>query len=36
MKHGATKDEIHGVVRAIEDLGYRARPMPGAQRTTVG
>ncbi|MDX1392853.1 MAG: 3-deoxy-7-phosphoheptulonate synthase [Gemmatimonadota bacterium] len=36
MKHGATADQIDGVVRAIEDLGYRARPMPGAQRTTVG
>jgi 3-deoxy-7-phosphoheptulonate synthase len=36
MKHGATNEEIEGVVRAIEDLGYRARPMPGAQRTTVG
>lgn len=36
MKHGATEDQIDGVVRAIEDLGYRARPMPGVQRTTVG
>ncbi len=36
MKHGATQDEIEGVVRAIEIMGYRARPMPGAQRTTVG
>jgi len=36
MKHAATKEQIDGVVRAIEALGYRARPMPGAQRTTVG
>jgi 3-deoxy-7-phosphoheptulonate synthase len=36
MKHGATPDQIQGVVRAIEDLGYQACPMPGAQRTTVG
>ena len=36
MKHGATDAQIDRVVRAIEDLGYKARPMPGAQRTTVG
>lgn len=36
MKHGATSEEISDVVRTIEDMGYRARPMPGAQRTTVG
>ena len=36
MKHGATTAEIGDVVRTIEDMGYRARPMPGSQRTTVG
>ena len=36
MKHGATPDQVDGVVSAIESMGYRARPMPGAQRTTVG
>lgn len=36
MKHGATSEEISDVVRTIENMGYRARPMPGAQRTTVG
>ncbi len=36
MKHGATSEEIEDVVRTIEDMGYRARPMPGAQRTSVG
>ena len=36
MKHGATQDEIDEVIRTIEDMGYQARPMPGAQRTTVG
>ncbi len=36
MKHGATDGQIEDVVRAIEDMGYRARLMPGAQRTTVG
>ncbi|HXY29953.1 MAG TPA: 3-deoxy-7-phosphoheptulonate synthase [Gemmatimonadaceae bacterium] len=36
MKHGATQQEIDGVVRVIEEMGYEARPMPGAQRTAVG
>jgi 3-deoxy-7-phosphoheptulonate synthase len=36
MRHGATPEEINGVVRVIEEMGYEARPMPGAQRTTVG
>ena len=36
MQHGATAQEIRGVVAAIEDMGYQARPMPGKQRTAVG
>ena len=36
MQHGATEAEIRRVVTAIEELGYQARPMPGAQRTAVG
>ena len=36
MRHGATPEEINGVVRVIEEMGYGARPMPGAQRTAVG
>jgi 3-deoxy-7-phosphoheptulonate synthase len=36
MKHGATTAEIDAVVAAIEEMGYEARPMPGAQRTAVG
>jgi 3-deoxy-7-phosphoheptulonate synthase len=36
MQQSATPDEIDRVVRTIEDMGYSARPMPGAQRTTVG
>jgi 3-deoxy-7-phosphoheptulonate synthase len=36
MKHGATVAEIDAVVAAIEEMGYEARPMPGAQRTAVG
>jgi len=36
MRHGATDDEIRRVVAVIEELGYRASPMPGAQRVAVG
>ncbi len=36
MKHGATPSQVGAVVQTIEELGYRARPMPGRQRTTVG
>lgn len=36
MRHGATPDEVQAVVRTIEEMGYTARPMPGAQRTAVG
>ncbi|HWP37432.1 MAG TPA: 3-deoxy-7-phosphoheptulonate synthase [Gemmatimonadales bacterium] len=36
MQHGATADQIRRVVEVIEELGYQARPMPGAQRTAVG
>jgi 3-deoxy-7-phosphoheptulonate synthase len=36
MRHGATPEEVHKVVSVIEEMGYQARPMPGAQRTAVG
>jgi 3-deoxy-7-phosphoheptulonate synthase len=36
MQHGASQTDIDRVVRTIEELGYQARPMPGAQRTAVG
>src|SRR5258705_9374689 len=36
MQQGATEKEIDRVVQTIEEMGYEARPMPGAQRTTVG
>jgi 3-deoxy-7-phosphoheptulonate synthase len=36
MQHDATRDQIDRVCRVIEDMGYQARPMPGAQRTAVG
>src|SRR5271170_840569 len=36
MRHGATPAEIDRVVRTIQEMGYQAAPMPGAQRTAVG
>jgi 3-deoxy-7-phosphoheptulonate synthase len=36
MRHGATADQVQAVVKTIEEMGYTARPMPGAQRTAVG
>jgi 3-deoxy-7-phosphoheptulonate synthase len=36
MQHGATSEQIQRVVDVIAEMGYQARPMPGAQRTAVG
>jgi 3-deoxy-7-phosphoheptulonate synthase len=36
MKAHATEEEIRSVCHKIEKLGYRAHPMPGAQRTAIG
>ncbi len=36
MKADATSGQVEAVVRVIEELGYRAHPMPGASRTAIG
>ncbi|HET7103155.1 MAG TPA: 3-deoxy-7-phosphoheptulonate synthase [Terracidiphilus sp.] len=36
MKAQATEQEIKAVCERIESLGYRAHPLPGAQRTAIG
>src|SRR3954451_21532548 len=36
MKSGAAEEEIAGVVKVIEHLGYRHHVMPGATRTAIG
>jgi 3-deoxy-7-phosphoheptulonate synthase len=36
MQNHATPEQIDRVVKAIEEMGYAARPMPGETRTTVG
>lgn len=35
MDQTATREQIELVVKAVQDLGYQAHPMPGAQRTAV-
>src|SRR3954469_6900133 len=36
MQHDATSKDVERVVAIIQEMGYEARPMPGAQRTAVG
>src|SRR5476651_83261 len=36
MKAHATDQQVGAVCKKIEDLGYRAHAMPGAQRTAIG
>ncbi len=36
MKIDATERQIADVVSVIEELGFKAHPMPGAQRTAIG
>jgi 3-deoxy-7-phosphoheptulonate synthase len=36
MRKDATAEQIKGVVEAIEARGFKAHPIPGAQRTAIG
>ena len=36
MKAQATAEQIQAVCEYIEHLGFRAHPLPGAQRTAIG
>src|SRR6266576_5035200 len=36
MRALATEEQIRAVCEKVESLGYRAHPMPGAQRTAIG
>src|SRR5579863_5369238 len=36
MKSHATPEQIQAVCETIEQLGFRAHPLPGAQRTAIG
>ena len=36
MRRDASPEDVRGVVAAVEQLGYEARPIPGRERTTIG
>jgi 3-deoxy-7-phosphoheptulonate synthase len=36
MQAQATEEQVRAVCKKVESLGYRAHPMPGAQRTAIG
>ncbi|MFN0087498.1 MAG: 3-deoxy-7-phosphoheptulonate synthase, partial [Blastocatellia bacterium] len=36
MTSGASDADIERVIKAVESAGYRAHPMPGANRTAIG
>jgi 3-deoxy-7-phosphoheptulonate synthase len=36
MKAHATEEDVRAVCEKVERLGYKAHPMPGAQRTAIG
>src|SRR5690349_20244004 len=36
MKAQATEEQVRAVCERIEQFGYRAHPIPGAQRTAIG
>ena len=36
MKAHATEQEVRAVCEKIESFGFRAHPIPGAQRTAIG
>ena len=36
MKADATERDVEGVIRVVTELGLRAHPLPGAQRTAIG
>jgi 3-deoxy-7-phosphoheptulonate synthase len=36
MRHDARAEDIRAVIETIEEMGYKAHPMPGRHRTSVG
>src|SRR5437016_7959484 len=36
MKSDATEAQVDAVLRIVEELGFKAHPMPGATRTAIG
>jgi len=36
MNHNATQAEIDTVVKTVQEMGFRAEPIPGSERTAIG
>ncbi|ABQ28445.1 3-deoxy-7-phosphoheptulonate synthase [Geotalea uraniireducens] len=36
MSYNAGEEEIDAVVKAVEEMGYKAKPIPGGERTAIG
>jgi 3-deoxy-7-phosphoheptulonate synthase len=36
MNHNATHAEVDAIVKAVQDMGFRAEPIPGSERTAIG
>ena len=36
MNHNATQTDIEAIAKAVQDMGFRAEPIPGSERTAIG
>lgn len=36
MNHNATQAEVDAIVKAVQEMGFRAEPIPGSERTAIG
>jgi len=36
MNHNATQADIDAIVKTVKDMGFRAEPIPGSERTAIG
>ena len=36
MTHTASQTDIDMVIKTVQEMGYRAEPIPGSERTAIG
>jgi len=36
MNHNATQADVETIVKTVQDMGFRAEPIPGSERTAIG
>ena len=36
MNHNATQADVDAIVKTVQDMGFRAEPIPGSERTAIG